>query len=129
VDGPNHPNGSTTAVPGGEKSNSDQLQEMKQLLQVKDQMVWTMLEERKGLQGRLEAQAAKIKELEAAMRDKDSALKNLEESTVKEHDEWKTLCEELQGQASSLKKENQQLKGEAASNQTPAAEAVKTTVI
>ena len=57
-----------------EKSPEEQVQEMRNLLKVKDQMVWMMLEERGQLQSSLTDKDSTIKALEVMVKDGGLAL-------------------------------------------------------
>ena len=75
-------------------SGSSQVDEMRALLQVKDQMVWMMLEERKKLsQEKSELQQANDA-LKLQLQAKDLDIESLEAKAVEEAERWNQVCEE-----------------------------------
>eukprot|EP00960_Hanusia_phi_P043485 756071-Hanusia_phi.AAC.3 len=93
------------AVPTGEeeKSLEQQLQEMRSLLKVKDQMVWMMLEERGQLQSKLSEKDATIKALE--VRASLLCLLYSEFCGIQEElEEWKNVCEKWKSKVEAKSK-------------------------
>eukprot|EP00290_Baffinella_frigidus_P031995 CAMPEP_0180265390 /NCGR_PEP_ID=MMETSP0988-20121125/423_1 /TAXON_ID=697907 /ORGANISM="non described non described, Strain CCMP2293" /LENGTH=371 /DNA_ID=CAMNT_0022235865 /DNA_START=77 /DNA_END=1192 /DNA_ORIENTATION=- len=103
-----HQSGAAATGGGGgeraaEQAAEEQLAELRGLLEVKDQMVWMMLAERKELQ-------AKLTEAEKGRGEQRAAYAVLEGESVKEQEEWRLMCEGLKAKLEAATSENAQLK-------------------
>jgi len=98
---------------------SSQVDEMRALLQVKDQMVWMMLEERKKLsQEKSELQQANDA-LKLQLQAKDLDIESLEAKAIEEAERWNQVCEEYKAKLAQAGQQSAESPSQIAKSRPP----------